>query len=137
MDYQSILKKFVLDPASIESFGIHKPENAKFNPNDPVAPHIVGGPAGGYWSTPQDLLKLAEWLRKKCTQEKFMRLLGQYGGEFYHKESKEVSHGGSIRSSSAHLSYRIDNQLAIVMMSDKNGKGKASMFCQAIQRHLL
>lgn len=135
LSYAEILNQFVLRPAGVEIFETQMPKEARYNKEDHSASHISGGPAGGYWSTAGDLLRFGRWLGEKSREESFMRLLESYGGEFY--GNRDISHGGSIESASAHLSHRIDNGLTIAVMSDMTGPGQASKLAQAIQEHLL
>jgi hypothetical protein len=110
-------------------------KGARVNKEDLSSPHIAGGPAGGYWTTAEDLLKFGKWLGTKSKDEQFMRLANTYGGEFYN--NREFSHGGSIESASAHISHRIDNGLTVSVMSDMTGLGRASKLAEMIQQRLL
>jgi len=80
--YQEILKQYLINPAGIQMFQTEMPSGARVNPADPIAPHIVGGPAGGYWTTANDMLRFGDWLGQQCKREPFMRLVQLYGGEF-------------------------------------------------------
>lgn len=135
LPYTEILRRYVVEPAGMKTFQVTMPEDARVNREDPTAPHISGGPAGGYWCTVHDLLQFGNWLGNKSKEENFMRLLDSYGGEFY--SNRDISHGGSIESSSAHISHRIDNGLTIAVMSDMTGLRQASKLAQTIQEHLL
>lgn len=42
-DYYTILRKHILDKAGISCFSPHKPENAKYNRDDPALQYVVGG----------------------------------------------------------------------------------------------
>lgn len=132
LSYQEILNRYILQPAGLNTFETEMPENSRVNRTDPVAPHISGGPAGGYWTTANDLLKFGQWLGTKCQDAQFMRLTQSYGGEFYNE--REIAHGGSIESSSAYLSNRLDNGLTIAIVSDMNG---ASLLFDTIHHNLL
>ena len=66
LEYSEILRRFVLEPAGVKTFETHMPENGCVNLEAKASPHIVGGPAGGYWSTSEDLLRMGEWLKGKC-----------------------------------------------------------------------
>lgn len=135
LEYQDILHRFVLQPAGIKTFETHMPANGCVNLKDKASPYIVGGPAGGYWSTAEDLLKMGEWLKENCQDETFMELLNQYGGEFY--ENREIAHGGSLDYASAHLSHRLDNGVTIAIVSNTSEFKRASTLCDVIQEHIL
>ena len=64
-----------------------------------------------------------------------MKLIGYIWGEFYGK--REIAHGGSIESASAHLSHRLDNGVTIAVVSNTTGLGKASDLCDVIQENIL
>lgn len=133
--YDEILNRYVLEPSGVTTFHSKMPRGARFNKDDLSSPHIAGGPAGGYWTTAEDLLKFGKWLGIKSKDEQFMRLANTYGGEFYN--NREFSHGGSIESASAHISHRIDNGLTVSVMSDMTGLGRASKLAEMIQQRLL
>ncbi len=135
LSYSEILNRYVLEPAGVETFQTEMPQGARVNKEDPSAAYIAGGPAGGYWSTAEDLVKFGAWLGEKSKEEPFMKLVESFGGEFY--RDREFSHGGSIESASAHLSHRIDNGLTIAVMSDMTGLGRASEVAATIQQHLI
>lgn len=64
--YQEILQKFVVDQAGLSSFSSNRPEDGCYNEYHTAASHIEGGPAGGYWIKPMDLLKFGEWVATQC-----------------------------------------------------------------------
>lgn len=133
LTYPQILDRFVISPSQINTFETTRPKEARFNEKDPVAPHIVGGPAGGYWCTVKDLQKFGDWLGDDSKRASFLRLLQDYGGEFY--SNREISHGGSIQSSSVHLLNRAESGLTLIVASDVGGSN-ASKFAQTIKDHL-
>ena len=65
-----------------------------------------------------------------------MRLLEEFGGEFYLSKEKEIAHMGAIPSSSAYLSTFLDNGFTIAVMSN-NGRTKARQIRNAIVDHML
>lgn len=128
LDYNAILKKYILDQARITSFYNSRPKQGLFNEKDPVARYICGSPAGGYWTSVKDLHKFGQWIQKKCKQEpKFLYLIEKYGQEFYSIENKELHHGGGIPSSSAFFSIFLDKGIIIAIASDENKDKNASI----------
>ncbi|OGT77410.1 MAG: hypothetical protein A3G71_01025 [Gammaproteobacteria bacterium RIFCSPLOWO2_12_FULL_38_14] len=132
-NYDEILDHYILQGAKIEC-AIHKPKEAIYDENDKLAPHIAGGPAGGYWMTAHDLAKFGSWLYKKSQDSKFMSLMEKYGQEFYYPEYKVILHNGGIPSSSAHLVVSVENGMIISVLS--NQARKAIELGAAIRRHL-
>jgi hypothetical protein len=105
VNYDDLLQKYILQNVGIKSFSPWRPKNGKYNLMDPVAPYIVGSPAGGYWMTAEDLAKFGQWIYQKMALEpSFKRLVEKYGQEFYHADRQVIVHGGAIPSSSAFLS---------------------------------
>ncbi len=139
IDYNTILKKHILDKAGTVLF-YSKPLHGHFNKQDPIAEHLCGSPAGGYWTTVKDLHKFGEWIRGKCTQEPdFMNLIEKYGQEFYSATNREIVHGGGIPSSSAFFSVFLDNGITIAIASDKTymAASRSSHLYNAIVRNIL
>lgn len=120
--FEEILKELILDPLEITLL-IQKPHKAQFNELDKVAPFICGSPAGGHWTTTEDLQKLGAWLNKQCNTNPsdpkgFREICNQFGEEFYNRVEREVFHTGSIVTSSAFLSSFIDNGFTISIATD-------------------
>lgn len=69
------------------------------NPNDKAASGWVGGPAGGYWTTTDDLVKFGRWLHEKCQDPTFRTLVERHGEEFY--RDGKISHPGNSPYASA------------------------------------
>ena len=121
-DYNDMLKEFILDPAGIKNFSAWPSKNSKVNPDDPVAPHIVGSPGGGYWTTADDLAKFGCWIYETCKNDpKLKKLIEKYGQEFYEPERELIFHGGAISSSSAYFSVSLKTGKDIAIMSDQPG----------------
>jgi CubicO group peptidase (beta-lactamase class C family) len=118
LTYDQILKTQILDPIGI-NLATKKPKNAHYNEEDPIAPHIEGGPAGGYWTTSEDLHKFGRWLNNQCKDPEFCESCEKFGSEFYSEKRREISHSGFISSASAHLSSFLDNGITISVMSDE------------------
>ncbi len=137
LTYQEILQQHLLRDTGIQIFEAEMPRGARVSQNDPIAPHVMGSPAGGYWCTANDLLRFGDWLRQQCRRASFMRLVEGYGGEFYIERYREFMHGGDTLSSSVHFSHRIDNELTVVAMVEMRGFGQATYLAQDIYDHLL
>ncbi len=137
MTYDELLRDYVLEPAGVQVYKRHKPSKARVNSEDKVASYIAGGPAGGAWSTVGDLARFGDWLGAKCedSNSPFFQLIEEFGGEFF--SHREIAHGGSIESASAHLSHRLDNGVTLSVVSDMTGLGVASNLAQVIQENIL
>lgn len=121
VSYDAILNKNIINPIGITSFTPWKPEDAKYNLKDAIAPYIVGSPAGGYWITSNDLAKFGQWIYKKSkTDPVFNHLIKKYGQEFYHSETDTVAHGGGIPSSSAFLSVSLKTGAVLAIESNQS-----------------
>jgi hypothetical protein len=139
LDYNSILKKYILDGAGIALF-CSKPPHGNFNQEDAIAGYLCGSPAGGYWTTVKHLHAFGEWVRQKCIQDSdFMGLVEKYGQEFYSADNREIAHGGGIPSSSAFFSVFLDNGITIAIASDKANKetSRSSHLYNTIVRNIL
>lgn len=122
LNFFGILKKYVNDPAKIENFSATRPENGIFNKADKVAGDWVGGPAGGYWTTTEDLVKFGQWLYQKCSDPQFKTLMTEFGEEFYRKEFDRIEHAGESRYySSAFLGVSLKTGNVISVLSDQPG----------------
>ena len=119
-NYDDILQEHIIKDAGMKNFSSLRPNNAKFNKDDHDAPHIAGSPAGGYWTTAEDLAKFGQWIHKKCSSDpKLVELMENYGQEFYNKETRVVSHSGGISSSSAFLSVSLNTRQTLAILSDQ------------------
>ena len=119
-DYNEILQQHLINQVGMPSFSPYPPKNAKYHKQDPVAAFIVGSPAGGYWSTAEDLAKFGQWILKQCnTDPELKRLMTQYGQEFYNAEQQTIAHSGGIQSSSAYLSASLKTGAVTSILSDE------------------
>ncbi len=116
--FDVLLREHVLIPAGISCFSSQKPEGARVNPDDPLAPHLCGSPAGGYWSTVTDLCRFGVWMSKLCKDPIFGALLTTYGEEFYKRG--EIYHDGLIPSSSVCLAVYPNCDITVAILSDQN-----------------
>ena len=136
INYDDILKKYIINPVGITSFTPWKPINAKYNLQDPIAPFIAGSPAGGYWITSSDLAKFGQWIyRKSSTDPVFKSLIKKYGQEFYHPESNTVAHGGGIPSSNAFFSVSLKTG-AVLAIESNQPPGLPDDLKTMIQNHI-
>ena len=89
LNFFGILKHFVLDDAGMTDFFERAPmddeHTVQINPADKAALGWVGGPAGGYWTTTDDLVTFGQWLYEKCQDPTFLDLIVRHGEEFYDK----------------------------------------------------
>lgn len=119
LDFDGILYEYLIKPAKLDraDFSKNIPSTGRFNENDPIAQHWVGGPAGGYWATPETLDQFGRWLYKECaTNPDFMLLAKKYGQEFYKEDRNVIEHSGTFNSASAffYLSLTTGNMLNIL-----------------------
>ena len=132
--YQEILENFIIGPAGLTSFRSTRPEDSSYNERHLAAAYIEGGPAGGYWMTPTDLLKFGEWSAKECQDKNFHEIVKKYGGEFSPEEG-ELSHGGAIESSSAFWASFLPNGINVAIAS--NRPHQAYVIMNAIKSNIL
>lgn len=116
--YAQLLHQHILEPAGITSFSVQNPGDGIVNPEDPIAQHIAGSPAGGYWMNVEDLCKFGQWLSSESKNEDFLRLLNAHGGEFYDKSKNVILHSG-ITSSSAMLKCYLNTGTTVAILSEE------------------
>lgn len=134
--FDEILNRLISMPAGV-NFSPTQPENGRFNPDDPTQGMVVGGPAGGYWTTSENIHKFGTWLQQKCrADESFISSLKRFGTEFYIKEDKEIRHNGNSSSGSALLSTFIESGVTISVLSDQS-KYMADKIYYAIRRNII
>lgn len=133
LDFNGIMKKYVMNEAKLSNlsfgqpgFSPNKPANAKFNDKDKVDHHVVGSPAGGYWTTAENLAKFGQWLYQKCTtNEKFMVLVEEYGDEFY--RNGVISHKGDVRTGSAYFSVSLRSGQVVSVLNAQRDNAAAEI----------
>lgn len=118
--YEKLLEEMILTPAGM-NISRTKPENGKFNANDPAHGMITGGPSGGHWATTKDLIKLSKWLQDQCKDETsdFLAKMKTYGREFYVPEDEEIRHNGCSSAGSSFLSSFMKSGVSIAVLSDQ------------------
>lgn len=133
--FKELLHEYVIAPAHMECFSSQKPDDALINPDDPKSAHNFGSPAGGYWTTTQDLCAFGSWLSSLWKKEpKFKELVEKYGEEFYPREG-EIGHNGRISSASADFSVFPEQGVVLSVLSNK--AEQAMEMKKAIQWHML
>jgi CubicO group peptidase (beta-lactamase class C family) len=136
INYDEILQKYIITKVGMPSFSPWKLENGKYNLNDPVAPYIVGSPAGGYWVTAEDLAKFGRWIYKKSyTDPAFKKLIERYGQEFYNFNNQTIVHAGGIISSMAFFSVSLKTG-AILSFVSNQPPTQTSDLKETILRHM-
>lgn len=126
-DYDEILRRYIIDDADISTFSSKMPEGARHNTEDKIAPHIAGGPAGGYWTTAEDLAKFGKWIYEKCMADekdttnrpKLKKLMEDYGQEFYYPDRQRVEHGGTIPTACSEFSVSLATGAVVAILSDQ------------------
>lgn len=119
--FEEILHEMVLEPAGIKKFSAIKPEDAVYSHDDPIAPHIYGSPACGYWTTLDDMERFGKHLCVRWQDPKFQVAVREYGAEFYNQKSNSIEHHGGIPSSQTWFSTNLDSGI-IVFSEDHSGK---------------
>lgn len=120
VSYNEILQQYIVHKVGMPSFSLRKPKNGKYNLKDPIVSYLVGGPAGGYWSTTEDLAKFGQWVYKKSISDpEFKILIEKYGQEFYHSDNQTIFHFGALPSSSAVFSVSLKTGADIAILSDQ------------------
>lgn len=136
MDYNDILQKYIIQKVGMSVFTPRKPENARYNLNDSIAPHLVASPAGGYWTTAEDLARFGQWIYKKSISDaRFTMLIEKYGQEFYHPDRQVVAHSGGIQSSNAFLSVSLKTGAIVAVLSDQP-PGQVSDLVYMVRTHI-
>lgn len=123
--YNEILEDYIIRPAGMQNFFVSNPKldkpemNVKPGENDPTTPYIAGSPAGGYWTTTEDLARFGQWIYNQCQDKDFKTLLERFGEEFYQMENNTVAHSGDIKSASSYLSISLENGAVAACLSDQ------------------
>jgi hypothetical protein len=101
-------------------FSTHRPNNGRYDAENAVVNYIVASPAGGYWTTVEDLQKFGNWVILLCRSDpEFLRLLETYGGEFYSHAKREIIHSGRMPSASALLISSLESGTTVAILSDQ------------------
>ena len=133
--FKELLNEYVISKSHMECFSSQKPDGALINPDDHKSAHNFGSPAGGYWTTSQDLCAFGSWLSSLWQKEpRFKELVEKYGEEFYPRGG-EISHNGRISSASADFSVFPEQGVVLSVLSNK--PDQAMKMKKAIQWHML
>lgn len=140
LDFNGLLKQYVTGPTAAEMKCFEaSPENlpTKFNPDDQLSAHMVGTPGGGYHSTVEDLQKFAEWLSVKCHEERFQKLIVDFGQEFCpNPESHRIEHTGDGPFNSMFFSLNWENG-NVAIVANNRGANIASEVGRLINENIL
>lgn len=140
LDFNGMLKQYVTGPAAANMKCFQaSPENlpTKFNPDDKLSAHMVGTPGGGYLSTVEDLQKFAEWLSGKCHEERFQKLIVDFGQEFCpNPESHRIEHTGDGPFNSMFFSLNWENG-NVAIVANNQGANIASEVGRLINENIL
>lgn len=125
--YDEILHRYITDEAKMSCLSSQRPDNAKYNEADRVELHIFGGPAGGYWTTAEDLAKFGKWIYERCMADekevsdrpKLKRLMEDYGQEFYYRDRQRVEHGGTVQTGCSEFSVSLATGAVVAILSDQ------------------
>ena len=125
LSFDEILHKYIIEPAGMKIFSSQKPDNACYNESGSCSQYICASPAGGHWTTAEDLQKFSIWLQEKyATDIAFKQLLEKYGSEFYNFETQEAHHSGGIGQqgigeASARFALFLRHEISIVTLSNR------------------
>lgn len=120
-DFNGLLSHYITQEAGMTCFAANRPENGRFNPTDKAAEHMVGSPAGGYWSSTEDLGKFSKWLHLHCQHKEFKSLMIKYGKEFYDSTRDVIHHPGSSESASSFFALSLKTGNFSIVLSDQPG----------------
>jgi CubicO group peptidase (beta-lactamase class C family) len=114
--FKELLQKYVLKEAHVACFSSEKPPNGRVNKEDPIEEHMCGSPAGGYWTTAEDLSRFGSWLASLCNDPTYSEYFKRFGTEFY--RDGEIQHRGGCFSGSAYLSAFPEHGVVVSIVSD-------------------
>jgi hypothetical protein len=122
LTYNQILQKYIIQPAKLKTFMIKYKQikNIKVNRDDKNnTKYLNGSPAGGYWISTNELMKLGNAIGNAYIGDKqLMVILKKFGGEFYDKKNNIISHYGSLAYSTAYLEIDLSNGSIVAIMSN-------------------
>lgn len=122
LSYNQLLEKYIVKPIKLETFMIKykQVKNIKVNRDDNNnTKYLNGSPAGGYWISTNELMKLGNSIKNAyLSDKKLMLILKKFGEEFYDKKSNIISHYGSIAYSTAYLELDLEKNTVIAIMSN-------------------
>lgn len=122
--FGELLQELILGPAHM-AVSTTKPKKGKSAEGDPAQGMIVGGPAGGHWTTSKELAKLGPWFQDQCKpseggqKSEFMIKMERFGLEFYRPEDQEAVHNGCSPTGSSHFSTFLQSGVTVSVLSDQ------------------
>lgn len=124
-----LLTDFATKVVKMTCFASTPPTNARFHP-DSKGPIFYGSPAGGYWTTANDMQKFAQWIQKTCHDDKtFERLIQTHCDEFYDKTNNFIAHSGDLPTDSAWFYCSLDkDQTSVCILSDQGSRTAKNLF---------
>jgi len=126
LSFDEILHEYIIKPAGMHIFTSQKPDNGCYNESGSCSQYISASPAGGHWTTAEDLQKFSIWLQKKYTNDTtFKQLLEKYGSEFYNSETGQAHHCGGIGqpgigAASTRFALFLRHGISIVTLSNRS-----------------
>lgn len=76
LDFNGLMQKYVIEPAKLSDFQNNPPEKFKYNEVEENAKSFSGSPAGGSFTTADDLKMFSTWLYEEChNQPEYRRVL--------------------------------------------------------------
>lgn len=123
LDFNDIMEKYVTGQKAA-GMNVFKQSaeglNLRSDPKDLNAKNMVGSPAAGYFTTADDLMNFARWMYHKCQDEKFVKLIEEFGQEFCpNPETKTLDHGGAFDLSSAFFSLNWETGNVVIVLNDQ------------------
>lgn len=135
MSFDDILYKHVIQPAGMHIFSSVRPDNGSYNEQGLCSQYICASPAGGHWTTAQDLHLFGAWLQKKYNNSStFKRLLQTYGHEFYISDTGGIGEP-RIGEASARFALFLHSGISIITLSNK--PQQAFTMYQTIYHHIM
>jgi CubicO group peptidase (beta-lactamase class C family) len=141
LSFDEILHKYIIKPADMHIFTSQKPQNGCYNEFGSCSQYISASPAGGHWTTADDLQKFSSWFQKKYTTDiTFKQLLEKYGSEFYNFDTQEAHHCGGIGqpgigAASTRFALFLRHEMSIVILSNRSQQ--AHIMYKTIYHNLL
>jgi hypothetical protein len=141
LDFNGLIKEYIIKPAGMSVFTSEPPKEFKYNKRQFTAQYIAGSPAGGSFSTAEDLAKFGKWLYDECQRPissdrpSLIELIKKYGQEFYNLDNRTIEHTGDAPSGSAFFSLNLETGNIIVVFNDQRGVA-ASELGRAIKENI-
>ncbi|MBU6339661.1 MAG: serine hydrolase [Rickettsiales bacterium] len=92
LSYEELLHKLVIAPSKT-NISMTKPDGAY---HDEYMPEFPSNPAGGHYASLRDFEAFGTYLVERCKDPVFMRMIEDYGSEFYDKERRMIRHLGDF-----------------------------------------